>query len=1455
MISNKNKSKFISLFLTLCIILSLAPIAVQAEDTITPNWDFYNLQCYSSDHSQSTGRGNWYNTANRENFSEFSLSVCNFNGDNLRALKLSVTSEDNAKSGALMLTKLVNSSLLNEAHGMRFHVSNPSNSVVSLGITYCDTNAVYSCHKNGVYYLETKDSVYQVRPTKLWDSFCDGGASDVGIIEVPSGFTGYIYLPFSSTTRANQKATFSRVRLFVGANAGSTQTLYLESIDYYSTAVDFSNAFTTDYGFDAFSTIPANNATSGYVSLGFSHENYDGLSGKALKADYKKIEGKAYTQLRLNGLWGKVYNSTAYGMRFWVKNPQKDNVTVKLQFGDSYKGCRVNSAYYLKNIDGETIRYTTTKATDENIGCITLPANFEGYVYLPYLLASSVTTSHLILSPKIADEITLYYDSFSSFDKQELNDVVWYENNIKVNVGPTLLPSVSYTKTMLDSAEGQMLSVKNNNSFSIPLLIDNNAGYCYLKHEDGDIEYVNFSNNVFDIPRDFMGKVYIPFTQTQTALYSISVKNTSMSGSFDIEKIGIYNYEIYPIGDVNGDCKFDIIDLVRYKKYLVGQTTDISENSDINADKRYNSVDIVLLRKGLLVDIISAKNSYVAPEIIEPLDISVYSSLYNDSPLIIAEENICDYGADTSGNTDSTVAFKTAILKAEQKGGGTVYVPEGRYLISDTITIPESVTICGQWQSPEISSVGENGSIILAKGDNFLSSAVFELGTSTGLIGLTVIYPEQNILSPIKYDFAVRMVGTRCYTLENFTVVGAYNGIELGATTACQLYYLKNVYISALNIGISNDKTNDIGRMETVKCSPEYWCDNVVAPFSEAEKENIKAYTRTNAYGMQFFLNDWSVFYNIHISYMKTGMYFGVTNTETDRGFNGKFYNVSIENCDTGIYIDKTKTGAADFTNITIKTDVPATAGIDTGDAYYGTCMFYNTTIQGEFAYPVRNNGIAQSGNPGTLEFMSGTIGGYSGASYGVTVNSGSVTLQDIYFSNSSKHVKTSDTITSFVALGCSYNGTRDFDFPFLWQVRKDWKVDDTAVESYNAQNLDLGTEEYKPSANNVVCVTDYGADTLLADNTEAFTKALNAVKNVGGTVYVPAGNWRFEGELTIPTGVELRGSNATQHIQNTECRSGTILWCFNESGLDGTEFITLQENSGVKGFSVFYEEQIGNTVEYPYTIKANGKNCHVTNITLTNSYNGIDFASCDTSGYYISGVNGCPINFGIHVGGASTGGILQNCHFNPNFSFILSRTVASVSDRLYNASAYKIGDVINATAYGIFAYGYKNGLHFVSDGTGGADNSILVNCSVDGSETAVRLETAKSVEITNGQFVAMTSENDKHCLIADENFDGTFKLYNSNLWGPTNYILKICGGNGELHLVNLCTGYGEYSLYMTGGNTLFNAVCFHNKSITVSGSETVAEFFGCFTRNYQVVIEPEIQNNAKVTVKNSHWA
>lgn len=54
------------------------------------------------------------------------------------------------------------------------------------------------------------------------------------------------------------------------------------------------------------------------------------------------------------------------------------------------------------------------------------------------------------------------------------------------------------------------------------------------------------------------------------------------------------------------------------------------------------------------------------------------------------------YGAIGDGKFDSTRAIKAAIEAASQSGGGTVYLPRGRYLVSDTLVIPPHVGIRGE---------------------------------------------------------------------------------------------------------------------------------------------------------------------------------------------------------------------------------------------------------------------------------------------------------------------------------------------------------------------------------------------------------------------------------------------------------------------------------------------------------------------------------------------------------------------------------------------------------------------------------------------------------------------------------------------------------------------------------------------------------------------------------------
>jgi hypothetical protein len=54
------------------------------------------------------------------------------------------------------------------------------------------------------------------------------------------------------------------------------------------------------------------------------------------------------------------------------------------------------------------------------------------------------------------------------------------------------------------------------------------------------------------------------------------------------------------------------------------------------------------------------------------------------------------YGANGDGKTDNTQAFRKTIEAANSGGGGTVYIPRGRYVLSEGLVIPPGVTLQGE---------------------------------------------------------------------------------------------------------------------------------------------------------------------------------------------------------------------------------------------------------------------------------------------------------------------------------------------------------------------------------------------------------------------------------------------------------------------------------------------------------------------------------------------------------------------------------------------------------------------------------------------------------------------------------------------------------------------------------------------------------------------------------------
>ena len=57
--------------------------------------------------------------------------------------------------------------------------------------------------------------------------------------------------------------------------------------------------------------------------------------------------------------------------------------------------------------------------------------------------------------------------------------------------------------------------------------------------------------------------------------------------------------------------------------------------------------------------------------------------------------NVMDYGADSTGSTDNSVAFAAAIATIPAQGG-TLFIPRGNYLFTATLTINKHITIIGE---------------------------------------------------------------------------------------------------------------------------------------------------------------------------------------------------------------------------------------------------------------------------------------------------------------------------------------------------------------------------------------------------------------------------------------------------------------------------------------------------------------------------------------------------------------------------------------------------------------------------------------------------------------------------------------------------------------------------------------------------------------------------------------
>ncbi|MFA7692622.1 MAG: hypothetical protein GX117_05670 [Candidatus Hydrogenedentes bacterium] len=390
--------------------------------------------------------------------------------------------------------------------------------------------------------------------------------------------------------------------------------------------------------------------------------------------------------------------------------------------------------------------------------------------------------------------------------------------------------------------------------------------------------------------------------------------------------------------------------------------------------------------------------------------------------------------------------------------------------------------------------------------------------------------------------------------------------------------------------------------------------------------------------------------------------------------------------------------------------------------------------------------------------------------------------------------------------------------------------------------------------------VMDFGAVADgVTDNTAFFQEAMDeAEKNRGGIVEVPAGRYRFEGNLQIPSNVSLKGifSYAPSHAGIRDAGQqqlpvyGSVLEPVASAGdAAGTPFITIQANGTVQGFTIHYPDQKPDAdapTPYPYTIAMRGNNPALIDMQLLNPYQGID--ASENQRALVRNIHGQPIYIGIFVDIIYDIGRIENVHWNPWWTI----HTKVYQWQLENGIGFLFGKTDWHYVHNTFCFGYNVGYKFFKSERGGTNGNFL-GIGADDCYTSLLVEQSETmgILITNGEFVSFHGP-DPTMIRVEETHTGTVRFVNCAFWGPArrNAVIDGVGTVGFSNCSFMQWGYEEKA---EGYNTLpLPSIDVLGGSILLNGNE--------FMENKpQVHLGPKVERaiitdnlvNGKVSISN----
>ena len=319
-------------------------------------------------------------------------------------------------------------------------------------------------------------------------------------------------------------------------------------------------------------------------------------------------------------------------------------------------------------------------------------------------------------------------------------------------------------------------------------------------------------------------------------------------------------------------------------------------------------------------------------------------------------------------------------------------------------------------------------------------------------------------------------------------------------------------------------------------------------------------------------------------------------------------------------------------------------------------------------------------------------------------------------------------------------------------------KIDHTPVSfeplpSFTYADYRTTVQDFKPAVAQLFDALEYGAvGDGVTDDTAAIQATIDAAAAAGGAIaFLPPRIYNVPGTLNVPSNVELRGSSDGHHTANGDNYATLLLISNDQGNANGTPFITLQANSGVRGMSFFYPNQDAPFYDYPYLVRGAGANVYVFNTHAPNVSRMCDFATYRCDNFVAYNVYQGALHNGYNVGKGTTGGRIYGGMGKSFWGQLPSAIEPSypTTDPDYFATEFMhhitAGDCNDLVVFGNYCRSNNTGLETYDEGGKGPSGMLIMNTGGEGTRVCYEINKLSGDLhiLTSGNKCGSSQEND----------------------------------------------------------------------------------------------------------------